>query len=201
MTRARIAPLALCGAALALLAGGCTTTGRIAPVDVVRYHLSQPIPAGSVAVQPQSPGQAGPEYALYAGAVSAELARMGFTPATDATRADYVATVSFDRMDRGQIRTRPPVTIGLGGGGFGGNVGVGGGASFGVGSKTRTVYGTELAVQLRRRGDSTMIWEGRAVTESLSGQPGTQPVDGAARMAAALFKGFPGQSGITIQVK
>lgn len=193
------APLAL--AALALLAGGCTTPGGTAPVDVVRYHLSQPIPAGSIALQPQSPGMAGPEYALYAGAVSAELARMGFTPATDPARADYIGTVSFNRMDRGQVRTRPPVTIGLGGGGFGGNVGVGGGASVGIGSKTRTVYGTELGVQLRRRGDSTMIWEGKAVTETLSGQPGAQPADGAARMAAALFKGFPGQSGITIQVK
>lgn len=193
------APLAL--AALALLAGGCTTTGRVAPVDVVRYHLSQPIPAGSIAVQPQSPAQAGPEYALYAGAVSAELARMGFTPAADPAQADYVATVAFSRVDRGQVRTRPPVTLGLGGGGFGGNVGVGGGASVGIGGRTRTVYGTELGVQLRRRGDSTMIWEGKAVTEALSGEAGAQPADGAARMAAALFKGFPGQSGITIQVK
>jgi hypothetical protein len=193
------APLAL--APLALLASGCTTSGGIAPVDVVRYHLSQPIPASTVALQPQSPDQAGPEYALYAGAVSAELARIGFAPATDAARADYVATVAFSRTDRGQVRTRPPVTIGLGGGSFGGNVGVGGGASFGVGSKTRTVYGTELGLQLRRRGDATMIWEGKAVTETLSGQPGAQPADGAARMAAALFKGFPGQSGITIQVK
>lgn len=193
------APLAL--AALATLAAGCSTTMGTAPVDVVRYHLSQPIPAGTIALQPQTPGQAGPEYALYAGAVSAEFARLGFTPASDATRADYVATVAFSRIDRGQVRTRPPITIGLGGGGFGGNVGVGGGASFGIGSKTRTVYGSELAVQLRRRGDATLIWEGKAVTEGLSGQAGAQPTDSAARMAGALLKGFPGQSGITIQVK
>jgi len=192
------APLAL--AALALLAGGCTATNRVAPVDVTRYHLSQPIPAGTVALQPQSPGQLGPEYALYAGAVGNELARLGFAPATDATRSDYVATVGFNRVDRGQVRTRPPVTLGLGGGGFGGHVGVGGGASVGLGGKTLNVYGTDLTVQLRRRGDSTMIWEGRAVTESLQGQAGAQPADGAARMAAALFKGFPGQSGITIAV-
>jgi hypothetical protein len=192
---------ALPALALAVLAAGCTTTSRTAPVDVTRYHLSQPIPAGTLALQPQTPAQQGPEYALYAGAVSNELARLGYAPSTDPARADYIATVSFARTDRGQVRTRPPVTIGLGGGSFGGNVGVGGGASFSVGSKTRTVYATELAVQIRRRGDNTLIWEGRALAESLSGQPGSQPADGAARMAAALFKGFPGQSGITIQVK
>ena len=188
-------------AALAVLATGCTTTNRAAPVDVTRYHLSQPIPAGTVTLQPQSPGQAGPEYSLYADAVAAEMARLGFAPAADAAKADYVATVGFSRTDRGQVRTRPPVTIGLGGGSFGGNVGVGGGASFGVGGKTRTVYANDLTVQLRRRGDSTMIWEGRALAETLQGQPGAQPADGAGRMAAALFRGFPGQSGITITVK
>lgn len=187
--------------AAATMMAGCATTPRTAPVDVTRYHLSQPIPAGTVAVQPQGAGQPGPEYALYAGAVSAEMARLGFAPAADAVRADYVATVGFSRVDRGQVRTRPPVTIGLGGGSFGGNVGLGGGASFGVGGKTRTVYGSELTVQLRRRGDSTLIWEGRAIAETLEGQPGAQPVDSANRMAAALFRGFPGQSGITIQVK
>lgn len=189
-------------ATLAVLAGGCSTTGggRAAPVDVTRYHLSQPIPAGAVSIQPKD-GAAGPEFQLYADAVGAELARMGFTPAAAGARADYIATVDFVRTDRGQVRTRPPVTIGLGGGSFGGNVGVGGGASFGIGSKTRTVYGAELAVQLRRHGDNTVIWEGKAITETLGGAPGSQPADGAGRLAAALFKGFPGQSGVTITVK
>ncbi|WP_423603889.1 DUF4136 domain-containing protein [Sphingomonas sp. MS122] len=189
-------------AAVAVLAGGCSTTGggRAAPVDVTRYHLSQPIPAGAVSIQPKD-NAAGPEYQLYADAVGSELARMGFTPAAAGARADYIATVDFVRTDRGQVRTRPPVTIGLGGGSFGGNVGVGGGASFGIGSKTRTVYGAELAVQLRRHGDNTVIWEGRAITETLGGAPGSQPADSAGRLAAALFKGFPGQSGITITVK
>lgn len=193
-------PLAL--AAFAALTTGCTTAGtRAGPVDVVRYHLSQPIPAGALALLPASPGREGPEYALYSGAVGAELARLGFTATADATRADYVATVGFSRVDRGQVRTRPPLTIGIGGGSYGGNVGIGGGASVGVGSKTRTVYASELTVQLRRRGDNMMIWEGRALAETLQGQPGTQPLDSAGRMAAALFKGFPGQSGITIQVR
>lgn len=188
--------------AMALLTAGCSTTGggRPGPVDVTRYHLSQPIPAGTFAVQPKD-SVAGPEFQLYAGAVAAELGRMGFNPAASGARADYVATVDFTRTDRGQVRTRPPVTIGIGGGSFGGNVGVGGGVSTGIGGKTRTVYGMELSVQIRRHGDNTVVWEGKAVTETLSGALGAQPNDGAARLAAALFKGFPGQSGITITVK
>lgn len=187
--------------ALATLSAGCTTTGGVAPVDVTRYHLSQPIPAGTVSTQPQEPGAGGPEYALYADAVGAQMAQLGFSPASGSGTADYIATVTFSRTDRGQVRSRPPVTIGLGGGSYGGGGGVGGGLGFGIGGKTRSVYLGELAVQLRRRGDNTVIWEGRALAESLEGQPGAQPVDSANRMAAALFQGFPGQSGITVTVK
>jgi Domain of unknown function (DUF4136) len=189
--------------AVAALAGGCSTTGggRAAPVEATRYHLSQPIPPGTVAVQAGAGQLTGPEFGIYSDAVAGELGRLGFTPAAAGGTADYVAAVSFTRTDRGQVRTRPPLTIGIGGGSFGGNVGVGGGASVGVGSKTRTVYGMELSVQLRRHGDNTVVWEGKAITETLSGAPGAQPNDGATRLAAALFKGFPGQSGITITVK
>lgn len=189
--------------AVAALAAGCSTTGggRAAPVEATRYHLSQPIPPGTVAVQTGTGQFAGPEFAIYSDAVTAELGRLGFTPAAAGGTADYVATVGFTRTDRGQVRTRPPFTLGIGGGSFGGNVGVGVGTSVGIGGKTRTVYGMELSVQIRRRGDNTVVWEGKAITETLSGAPGAQPGDGAARLAAALFKGFPGQSGITITVK
>jgi hypothetical protein len=197
-TRAVLA-LALSAAALA----GCSTTmgGRSAPVDVTRYHLSQPIPAGTLAVQPVNGGASGPEAQLYLDAVAAAMGGMGFAAAPDSARADYLATVDFRRTDRGQVRTRPPITIGIGGGSYGGGVGVGAGGSVGIGSKTRTVYGSELAVQLRRRGDNTVIWEGKAITETLGAADGTQPTDTATKLANALFKGFPGQSGITITVK
>ncbi|RYY44983.1 MAG: DUF4136 domain-containing protein [Sphingomonadales bacterium] len=196
-TRAMLA-LALSAAALA----GCSTTmGGSAPVDVTRYHLSQPIPAGTLAVQPVSGGAVGPEAQLYLDAVAATMGGMGFAATADSAKADYLATVDFRRTDRGQVRTRPPVTIGIGGGSFGGNVGVGGGASVGIGSKTKTIYASELSVQLRRRGDNTVIWEGKAMTEALGASDGTQPADTAAKLSNALFKGFPGQSGITITVK
>jgi hypothetical protein len=191
--------LIVAGAAVA----GCTSTGmRTSPTDVVRYHLSQPIAPGRVAVEPSGGSiSPGPEEAMYSDAVARELARLGFQPTTAGAPADYVASVQFDRRLQGQVRTPPKFSIGIGGGSFGRNVGVGGGLSTGFGSKTRDVYSTELFVQLRRRSDGSVVWEGRAQRTGLSGsRPEDQPNATADRLASALFKGFPGESGITISV-
>jgi hypothetical protein len=110
--------------------------------------------------------------------------------------------MSLTRTSKGMVRKRPPVTIGIGGGTYGGNVGVGGDASFGIGGGHAELVDTELAVQLRRRSDNSVVWEGRAVTEGLIGSgKAEQPGFTAHKLAAALFKGFPGESGITITVK
>jgi hypothetical protein len=63
------------------------------------------------------------------------------------------------------------------------------------------VIGSELSAQIRRRSDSTVVWEGRAVTESLSGQSSSQPISVADKLATALFRDFPGESGITTTVR
>ena len=71
--------------------------------------------------------------------------------------------------------------------------------STGIGGKTRDVYATELWVQLRRRSDGTTVWEGRADRGSLvGGRDGEPPMETAGKLAAALFRGFPGESGVTI---
>jgi hypothetical protein len=99
------------------------------------------------------------------------------------------------------VRTPPKFSIGIGGGSFGGGGGVGGGLSTGIGSKTRDVLASELFVQLRRRSDGTIVWEGRAQNGGLSGEDTSQPVANADRLARALFKAFPGESGITTTVR
>lgn len=194
----RIAP----AAALALMLTACATTPRPAPIDVTRYHLGSPVAQGSVTVEPQT-YYAGvtPEDNVYATAITDALAARGFTLAADKASAAYVASFAYTRTSRGTVRTRPPVTIGIGGGSFGGNVGVGGGASFGIGGHRAELYDTELKVQLKRTGDMTVVWEGRAVTEGLSGAHGETAAETASRLAQAMFKDFPGESGITITVK
>ncbi len=192
-------------APVALAVSGCATTGpRSGPTEVIRYNLGQPIAPGTVAVEPISgAAQVSPEYQMYADAVAAELGRLGFTPAPAGTSPQYFAAVGFNRVSRGEVRTPPRFSIGLGGGNFGGGrgggVGLGGGVSTGIGGKTLQAYSSELAVQLKRRSDGTIVWEGRAQRPSLSG-PDEQPIATAGRMANALFRGFPGESGITTTV-
>jgi hypothetical protein len=204
LTAGRSAVLTL---AYSLALAACATTGGPGngPTEVSRYHLGQPLPAGSVTVEPMAGGGgAGLEFQMYADAVAGELSRIGFAPAPSGTSSQYVAAVSFVRTSRGTIRTPPKFSIGIGGGGgggYGGGVGLGGGISTGFGSKTRDLLMSELFVQIRRRSDGTVVWEGRAQRPGMSGQPDAQPAVTATRLADALFRGFPGESGITTTVR
>jgi hypothetical protein len=151
--------------------------------------------------------QVNPEYQVYADAVQAELERLGYVRAGTATDSGYIAGVSFTRISKGFVKDRPPVTIGLGGGSYSGGgrrggtgLGLGGDVAFGIGGKTRELFTSELWVQLRRRANDSVIWEGRAQTQA-AGVENAQPGQTAARLAAALFKDFPGESGVTITVK
>jgi len=200
-------PISLALIAATALAG-CTTTARQGPIDVTRYHLGQPMERTSVSLEPMSGAvQVNPEYQTYADAVQTELERLGYVRAASSTDSAYIAGVSFTRTSKGFVKDRPPVTIGLGGGSFSGGgrrggtgVGVGGDVAFGIGGKTREVFGSELWVQLRRRAGNSVIWEGRAQTQGV-GVENAQPAQTAARLASALFKDFPGESGVTITVK
>ena len=195
----RISLIALGSAAIAL--SGCASYNR-APVDATRYHLDAPIERMSFTVEPLTTNATiSPEYQGFADAVAAQLQQLDFPKAPDAESSGYVAGLSLTRAPMGMIEKQSPFRIGLGGGSFGGNVGVGGGASVSIGGGARQVIGTELAVQLRRRSDNTVVWEGRAITQTISGEKDSQTSDIANRLATALFKNFPGESGITITVK
>ncbi len=195
-------------AAIAAVAtSGCATTGSaVRPVDVTRFHLNEPVARGSFSLEPLSTNVVvSPEFQTYAGAVGREMEKLGFARAGVAP-SDLIVAVAFTRSSRGFVEKRPPVSIGLGAGGGGGGwrgggLGLGGGVGFGVGGGQREVVGSELAVQIRRRSDGTTIWEGRAVTDSLERTPGAQPVFQADRLANAMFRNFPGESGITTTVK
>ena len=179
-------------AALAL--GGCAAT--IPPVQVTRFHLS-----ADIARAPVTADTAGTslERAAYDAAVARELARLGF-PTGDAV-SRYIFSTEVSRDTRTALAKRSPVTIGIGGGtgGYGGGVGLG--ASFGLGGNRsgQTVI-TRLSVQLRDRAAKSVVWEGRAETEGSPSSSAGQPGLAADKLAAALFKDFPGESGRTITV-
>ena len=200
------AALAAAGLGLA----GCATTAGTPPAEAIRYHLGQPIARGTVAVQPLQTTAGVPpslEYRAYAAAVEAELLRNGYTRAAPGATPEYVATVAFRRgVEQGPPR-RSPVSIGIGGGGFsggrrGGGVGLGGGVDFPIGGgRSRDLVVSELAVTIKRRADQSPIWEGnaRAGADVRSSDAQTDAL--AARLARALFTGFPGESGRTIEVR
>lgn len=196
--------LALATASVAL--AGCATN-TVRPVEVTRFHLGAPLERGTLIIQPAPGGDASSlEFRTYAAAVEREALRNGFgTPAAGGT-AQYLGVVGFTRT----VREGPPrssgVSIGLGGGsyggGYGGGVGVGGGVSFPIGKRRyRELVTTDLSVQIRRRADATVIWEGHAVNTADGAAIDAQPDAAAAKLAGALFRGFPGESGRTITVR
>ncbi|MFC3442237.1 hypothetical protein ACFOKF_13760 [Sphingobium rhizovicinum] len=197
-------------AALALPLAACATA--VPPVEVTRFHVENPARSGSIAVE-EMPGNPdiSLEFRTYATAVSQEFQRVGFTAAQANAPSDYVALVSFRRSFRpsGVDRSSDkPVSVEVGGGlgsGGGRRGGTFGGLGVGVGinlsGKPKDIVTTELHVQLRRRADSTAVWEGRATTEARQGTPAAQPGLAAQKLAAALIGGYPGESGRTITVK
>lgn len=199
MRTALLAPLG------ALLIAGCATGPSTFPVQATRFHYDAVAGRGAVAVEPL-PGAAPAslEYKTYAAAVQAELLRVGFTPAATAAGAQYTATVGFTRINRPLPPKRSPISIGLGGGGYSGGyrggTSVGAGVSFPVGGRgARDGIVTELSVRIRRGPDA--VWEGQAQSLTDTTAPGADANSVAQRLASALFSGFPGESGRTIEVK
>ena len=187
--------------------GGCATTTASGPVEVTRFHLGSPLETGTVTVEPL-PGGGAPslEFKTYAAAVETELLRHGFAVPPPAAPGQYLAVVGFTRTAREGPPRSSGLTVGLGGGGYSGGrrggVGLGGGVSFPVGKRrTREIVLTELSVQIRRRADGTAIWEGRAQTQADAAAPAAEASAAAGKLADALFRGFPGESGRTITVR
>lgn len=183
----------------------CATGPQRFPVEATRFHYDAVAERGTITVEPlPGPASASLEYKTYAAAVQAELLKQGFSNPAPGATPQYIATVGFTRTDRELPPRRSPVQIGLGGGsysgGWGGGGGVGGGVSFplgGGGARVGTV--TELAVRIRHGADA--IWEGQAQTLTDTSAPDADANSVATRLAGALFKDFPGDSGRTVTVK
>lgn len=191
----------------ALIAGtvfalaGCASTDM--PTQVTRFHLGQPIAPAQITVEPRNPTLARDlEFQGYARVVQGELARKGFAAAPNLAKSELVAVIEVNRHWQPVGGPRSPLTIGLGGGSFGGGFGIGGGVSLPVGkSRQRMDVVTELSIQLKRRSEGTVFWEGRAQTAARDGTPQAAPESAVAHLAEAMFRDFPGPSGQTITVK
>ena len=184
---------------MAIVLSGCVAT--IPPVSVTRFHLSQPIAPGGVVIEPLSPTDSQSlEFRSYAAAVAQAMASTGLVPGGDSA-ALWVAGIEVNRTTRAAPPKRSPVTIGIGGGTGGYGSGVGLGASFGLGgARSSEIVITRLSVRLMKRADRSTVWEGKAETISPANGPAAQPGLAADKLARALFRDFPGESGKTVLV-
>lgn len=194
----RLAVLALSAA----LAGCVAPTG---PVEVTRFHSPElaALGKGSIAVEP-APGQDGTslEWRAYQSAVQRQLSLLGYGEPTAGVPSAQVAQLRLARSTYQPERSGGgPVSVGVGGstGSYGSGLGVGIGIN--LSPRPSAQVQTELGVIIKDRASTRALWEGRASFTVRASSPLASTSLGAAKMAEALFKGFPGQSGETIAVK
>lgn len=197
--RALIATLA---APLALAA--CTTTQPAGPIEVTRFTAENSrAQLGDaqlfVETAPGSPEQ-GLALTPYKAAVARELTRYGYSESARAG-AGQTARVSVERATISGDGRRGPVTVGAGGrtGGYGSGVGLGVGINLGGGSGERVL--TRMEVSLRDSDSGEVLWEGRARLDAPAKSRLARNDAAAQALANALFSGFPGNSGETIEVE
>lgn len=194
--------LAIAFMAAAATLGGCTQT-IVSPVSVTRFtgddaaRLGQ----GTIAVQ-AAPGVPGGtlEFTAWEKAVATELTRLGYRVVANG-EAGQVAELRASRSPAIPETRRNPVSVGVGGstGSYGSGLGVGLGID--LSGPPPMVTRNNLGVMIRDLASGRVLWEGRAEfsasTNSAFGPTGAA----AQKMAGALFAGFPGESGATIEVK
>lgn len=182
--------------------GGCVAP--VGPVEVTRFHdaaAAQQLGKGAIAVE-AGPGMdpASLEFRSYAAAVGRELSRVGYQSSTTG-QGGQVALLRVQRDSFQPGRDRNPVSVGVGGGtgSYGSGVGMGIGINLSGPPKDQVL--TEMHVMIRNRTTNATIWEGRATFTVRGDAPVAQTQLGAAKMAEALFREFPGRSGETVEVK
>lgn len=186
----------------ALTLAACATP--IGPVEVTRFHKSEAVPQlaqGTIAVE-AAPGMDGDslELASYKSAVSRELTRIGYQPVA-AGSGNQVALVRVERIAFQPQREGGPVSVGVGGstGSWGSGVGLGIGLD--LSGRPPEEVTTRLGVMIKDRASDETIWEGRAEFTVRADAPLATTQLGAAKMAEAMFRDFPGRNGETIQVQ
>jgi hypothetical protein len=196
-------PLASAVLLASIALSGCVAP--VGPVEVTRFHLPDTTPLGQGAIRVEAgPGADGTsiEFRTYAAAVARELTRLGYTEAAPGAPAgSQIAVLTLDRRTLVPARRGSPVSVGLGGGTGSYGSGVGVGLGINLSGPPPEMVQTELAVTIRERGTGRSLWEGRANFAVKSSSPLAQTPLGAAKMAQALFKDFPGRSGETIWVE
>lgn len=188
-------------AALALAGCASTPTG---PVQVTRFvdaAAQDRLGQGTFFVE-AAPGEEGDSAALlpYRAAVASQLTALGYSEAPR-TGAGQVVQVRVAQSVIAPPAARGPVSVGVGGstGSYGSGVGLGIGLNLG-GGRPREQLSTRLEVRINDALTGQSLWEGRALFDVASSAPLADSARNASVMAEALFRGFPGNNGETVEV-
>ncbi|HYJ81716.1 MAG TPA: DUF4136 domain-containing protein [Allosphingosinicella sp.] len=186
----RSAPLLLAAALAACAGGGNKERPAAGGVDVARFHLGEPVARAQIAIEPFDKADGNrPEFPAYAAAVGRQLARLGWTVVPTTAGSEQIALIDLEQGSREAVAALTAARIGRG---VSATVPAGASAN---------VTATLLEVAIRRRSDGTVFWEGRAVDEARTGSSGAARTAAVERLATALFRDFPGESGRTIRVR
>jgi hypothetical protein len=192
--------------------GACTQNFN---ANVSRFATQLPAPQGQTfAVVADDPAMAGGlEFSQYSRLVEAQMARIGYAPASPET-ANLLVRFDYG-VDKGRERVRSTgfyqdpffsPWYGYGRGGFGyrrmgyyprGAWGFGFyDPFFDNGYESYTVYTSGIEMKIDRRADGARLFEGKA--EALSTSNRLQYV--VPNLVEAMFTGFPGNSGETVRI-
>jgi hypothetical protein len=171
---------------VALALAGCATSrergssSQAGGVDVTRTHLGGPIARSQIAVEPVNAADRNQaDFAAITDIVERRLAASGYTIAANRPASEQIARITVSQGSRAALTSGWP-------------------AGIGPASRQANVVATLLDVRIQRRSDGTVFWQGRAVTETPAGTPRAAVVE---RLAEALFRDFPGESGRTIRIR
>ena len=182
-----------CMILLAVSLAGCSTTsggGSRGGVEVARFHLGEPVARAQIAIEPYDRADANsPDFAPAAAAVERELTRLGWTVVRTPGQSEQIAWVDLTQGSREAIAAQTSARIGRGV------------APLPATGSSAGIAATLLEVGIRRRSDGTVFWEGRAVGEARTGSAEAAAAAMAKRLAPALFRDFPGESGRTIRIR
>jgi hypothetical protein len=187
----------------ALLLAGCTTT-YVSPVEVTRFTGDQPqaLGSGPIAVRAGPGGEAQSlEHGVFRDAVARELQGLGYVIIDG--DAPQVAEVSLDAFVEQPGGGSSPVSggVGVGGGTHTRGTSVGVGVGIDLTPRPSERLHRELRVMIRPAAGGTALWEGRARFTATVNSDFASTDAAATKLAGALFSGFPGQSGETIEVR
>jgi hypothetical protein len=183
------------------LTSACTTTPS---AEVTRFHLGDTtmLGRGPISIAP-APGMENNtlEFGIWSAAVAQQLTAFGYGPVNSGATSGQVAEVRVSRSTLQAVREGSPVSVGVGGatGSYGGGVGMGIGID--LSGPPANQIATELSVTIREKGTNRTVWEGRASNMVSAKSPLASPQASAQKLSAALFQGFPGNSGETITVR